>query len=94
MSVVFTRRVVIPPGVLIQELSGEAVLLNLETERYFGLDEMGTCIWKALTGSASIQEAYELLLSEYEVDSEQLRNDLQDLIERLVENGLLEVSPG
>jgi hypothetical protein len=90
----FSRRVVIPPGVLVQELPGESVLLNLDTERYFGLDEMGTVIWRTLTRSDSIQAGYEILLAEYEVDREQLRQDVGEFVERLVEHGLLEVLPG
>jgi hypothetical protein len=38
--------VVPSPEVLVQELEGEAVLLNLASERYFGLDDVGTRIWQ------------------------------------------------
>jgi hypothetical protein len=31
-----TKRVVVPAHVLIRHLDGESVLLNLESERYFG----------------------------------------------------------
>jgi hypothetical protein len=75
-----------------RELDGESVLLNLQSERYFGLDEVGTRMWVALSTSESIQTAYEDLLSEYDVDAEQLHQDLESLIEKLVEHGLVEVS--
>lgn len=35
-------RVVVPSHVLVRFLNKESVLLNIETERYFGLDETGT----------------------------------------------------
>jgi hypothetical protein len=81
-----------PADVLIRELDGEAVLLNLKSEAYFGLDEVGTRMWQVLTTSESIEAAYETLLAEYEVEPARLHQDLTGLIDRLVEHGLLEVS--
>ena len=79
-----------PSHVLVQQIAGESILLNLQSERYFGLDEVGTRIWNLVTTSKSIESAYEALLGEYEVDAEQLRRDVQSLVLNLVENGLLE----
>ena len=87
----FTRRVSIPEQVLIQHLDGEAVLLNLETETYFGLDEVGARIWTLLEGSDSIQAAYEALLEEYEVEPEPLRADLAAFLVQLLEHRLIEL---
>ena len=85
-------RVSVPSDVLVQDTLGdESVFLNLNTERYFGLDKVGTCMWKTLTTSESIQAAYEALLAEYDVEADLLRRDLIDLIERLLAQGLVEV---
>lgn len=83
-----------PAHVLVRQVEGESVLLNLESEQYFGLDEVGTGMWAALTRADSIEAAYQALLGEYEVDAEQLRQDLQTLIEKLVEKGLLKLDGG
>lgn len=88
----FTARVRVPAHVLVQEIGGESVLLNLENERYYGLDQTGTRIWALLTTEGSIQAAYERLLEEYDVDAEKLRSDVQELIEKLIENGLVETA--
>lgn len=92
MSISFGERLVLPEDVLISNVQGESVLLNLNSERYFGLDEVGTRMLSVLTASNSIQTAYEALLEEYEVENEALRRDLADLIDRLVDQGLLEVA--
>lgn len=92
MSISFTMRVSIPQDVLIRELDGESVILNLNSERYFGLDEVGTRMWQALSDCELIQDAYETLLNEYDVAPEELRKDLDLLIEQLVEHGLIYVS--
>ena len=39
------QTVTLSPEVISQEVSGETVLLDLESENYFGLDEVGTRIW-------------------------------------------------
>jgi len=84
----------VPPDILISELSGESVILNLKSECYFGLDEMGTRMWTALTTAESVQAAYERLLAEYDVSEEQLKQDLIDLVGKLTEQGLVEVTGG
>ena len=88
----FDQRVILPSDVLISNVSGESVLLNLKSERYFGLDEVGTRMLSVLTESKSIQAAYETLLDEYEVDAAELRNDLDSLIDKLIDQGLMEVA--
>ncbi len=88
-----TDRAAAPAHVLVRILDRESVLLNLETERYFGLDEIGTRMWQLVTASQDIQAAYQELLAEYDVEPELLRTNLTDLLGQLVENGLLQVLP-
>src|ERR1700674_4199958 len=90
--VLFSDKVSVPAHVLVRFLDKEAVLLNIETERYFGLDETGARMWQLATTSANIDAAYHALLSEYDVDAEMLREHLSDLLEKLVDNGLLTVT--
>jgi hypothetical protein len=92
MSFSFDQKLVVTPDTLINVIEGESVLLNLKSEYYFGLDQIGTRIWALLTTSDSIQAAYEALLDEYDVNADELRKDMQDLIEKLIANGLLEVA--
>ena len=91
--VTFSSRVVVPAHVLVRQLDKESVLLNLETERYFGLDETGTRMWQMVTSVPTVDTAYQLLLAEFDVEAEVLRNNLTELLGRLVENGLLQALP-
>ena len=75
--------------VLLQDLNGEAVLLNLANGQYYGLDENSYHMYKALIASGSVQAAYETLSQEYEVEPERLRADLDQFVAHLLENGLL-----
>ena len=85
-------RVVQPSHVLIRFLDKESVLLNIDTERYFGLDETGTRMWQLVTAAPKVQDAFQQLLDEYDVQPEQLRENLTELLDRLVENGLLQIA--
>ena len=91
--VTFSNRAVVPAHVLVRHLDGESVLLNLETEKYFGLDTTGTRMWELVTSSPSIEAAYGTLAREFEVEPETLRRHLAELLGQLVENGLLHVRP-
>jgi coenzyme PQQ synthesis protein D (PqqD) len=85
-------RVTVPAHVLVRFLDKESVLLNIETERYFGLDETGTRMWQIVTVAPSVDAGYVRLLDEYDVEAELLRSNLTELLTRLVENGLLEIT--
>ena len=89
MTVSFSDRVVVPDGVLISQLQEESVILNLESERYYGLDDVGTRFLSVLTSSESIEVAHQQLAAEYDVDPQELRQDLLALVEKLVDQGLL-----
>ena len=89
----FSDRAATPAHVLVRLLDQESVLLNLETEQYFGLDETGTRMWQLVTTSPNIDAAYQELLAEYDVQPEMLRENLTELLGHLVEHGLLQVLP-
>ena len=48
-------------------------------------------MWTVLTTAPSLQKAYDTLLSEYEVEPEVLRKDMEDLLQKLVNQGLVEI---
>ena len=89
----FEDRLVQPANVLVRFLDKEAVLLNIDTERYFGLDETGTRMWQLVTAAPNIDAAYQELQNEFDVESELLRLHLTELLGRLVDNGLLQIQP-
>jgi hypothetical protein len=87
----FSDRVEVPTHVMVRSLEKESVLLNLETESYYGLDETGTRMWQVVTAAPSIEVAYGELLEEFDVEAELLRQNLSELLGRLVDIGLLRV---
>jgi hypothetical protein len=89
MTISFSDRVEVPKHVLVGFLDNESVFSNLETEHYYGLDEIGTWMWQAVTAAPYIEAAYEQLLSQFDVEAQQLRQNFSEFLERLVNDGLL-----
>ena len=85
------QKVTFADTVFAQEVDGEMVLLDMESENYFGLDEVGTAIWQAMQEKETLREVLGLLLEQYEVEEEMLENDLSDFVGKLVERGLVKV---
>ena len=75
--------------VVFRNVAGEAVLLNLATGTYFGLDTVGTRMWHLIADHGSTERVVETLLAEYEVEEVRLRCDLDNLIRQLLEKGLM-----
>ena len=92
MAISFSDRVRVPDDVLISNLQEESVILNLDSERYYGLDDVGTRFLSVLNTADSIEAAYETLVEEYDVDGEMLRQDLVSLVEELLEQGLVKIA--
>lgn len=82
-------RVRIQDDVLFQELQGEAVLLNLTTGVYLGLDQIGTRVWQVLQEDGELNRVMEVMLQEYDVTQEKLAEDLLNLVGQMEKQGLL-----
>src|SRR5271169_803201 len=94
MPLAFSTRIIPASDVMFRMVDDEIIMLNLKTELYLGCDAVGTRMWVALTGSDSIQAAYELLLTEFDVEAGELRRDLEEFVGKLLEQGLIEIKPG
>ena len=85
-------KITIPKDVVFREIAGEAVILNLQTGKYFGLDEVGTQMWQALAKHAEIKLALEDLAAEYETTKDQLEHDLLELVDNLAVHQLIGIN--
>jgi hypothetical protein len=86
------QKVAFSPDVISQEVSGETVILDLESECYFGLDAVGTRIWQLIRDNGELRTIYNTLLDEYDVEASRLQSDLEALITDACERGLITLS--
>ena len=81
------------PSLIFQKVADGAVLFSPRTETYFGLNEVGVAVWALLPPVASsLDELCERLLTQYpEVPLETLRQDVSDLLDGLLKEGLVQL---
>jgi hypothetical protein len=85
------RFVRVPSAVLSRDLQGEAVLLQLETGEYFGLDETGARIWQLIVEKGNLEAVEAALCDEFDVDAAVASSDLNTLVDELVARKLIEI---
>jgi hypothetical protein len=88
-----TSRVKLSEDVLFQELQGDAVLLDLKTGVYFGLDRVGTRMWHLMGETGTLSGVVDTILEEFDVTRDRCSADVLSLVGRLEEQGLLSVEP-
>jgi hypothetical protein len=84
--------VTITPEVVFKELRGEAVLLDLASGIYFGLDETSTRLWQLLMSHGSLRRTFDSMLEEFEVEPERLQRDLLEFVAELTRRRLVTIS--
>ncbi len=92
MGKLLPESVEIGDDVIFQKLNDEAVVLNLATQDYFSLDNVGTSMWSLLVEFGNLETVVGRLSSVYDVETETLRRDLCSLVQQLVGSGLLKAS--
>lgn len=74
------------------ELSGEAVILQLSSGTYYGLNEVGARIWELIQQPQRFDDVLSALLDEYEIEPDACRHDLVEILMALKDAELVTVS--
>ena len=72
------------------DLAGEAVILDLKSGKYYGLNTVGASIWNLIQEPITIGDIRDAVLEEYDVETERCESDLITLIQKLAAERLLE----
>jgi hypothetical protein len=78
-------------GFVDAEIDNEVVALSVEKGTCYGLNGVGSKIWRALATPIRIGDLCSALLSEYEVDPDVCERQVIDLLEELRAEGLIDV---
>jgi hypothetical protein len=79
------------PDQLSCDLSGKAVILNLNSGMYYGIDEIGALIWTTLEEPRSVEYLREIILRGYPVDKETCNRDMMAFLADMQSAGLIEI---
>ena len=90
MGLTLDQIVAVSEDAVFRELDGEAVVLNLETGVYYGLDSVGTAIRQAIELRGSLRQAFERIVAEFAADPATVESDLIELAGNLLDKGLWE----
>jgi Coenzyme PQQ synthesis protein D (PqqD) len=75
--------------VLVQESSGTLVLLNLESGKYYSLDEVGGRVWELSDGIRTVEDIVIQLCQEYDQSAEIVRTDVLELLQDLADERII-----
>lgn len=82
------------PDVVSTELGEEAVLLHLQSQRYYTVNETGLAIWSLLAEPRSLDEIVEALAQDFEVTREDARTAARAFLDELLADGLVREAEG
>jgi hypothetical protein len=88
MALTLDQAVAVSEDAVFRELDGESVVLNLETGMYYGLDAVGTTVWRAIEPKGTLRQALERVLAEFDAEQAAAETDLLELAARLIDKGL------
>jgi Coenzyme PQQ synthesis protein D (PqqD) len=80
------------PSVLTAEVDGEIVMMSIEQGRYFGLDDIGSDIWKRIEPPCSFAALVDGLAADYDADRATIAADVHSLLGRMVEQDVVRLA--
>ena len=84
--------VVVADNVVSCDLDTEVAILNLKDGVYYGLDPVGAKIWNLIQKPIVLDKLVEKIYEEYDVDKEQCKNDIFELVGEFLDNGLVNIN--
>jgi hypothetical protein len=80
------------PSVLTAEVDGEVVMMSIQQGQYFGLDDIGSDIWKRIEPPCSFAALIDGLTADYEADRATILADVQGLLHRMAEQDVVRLT--
>ncbi|HEY6213799.1 MAG TPA: PqqD family protein [Vicinamibacterales bacterium] len=78
--------------IVVRELSGESVLLDLESGIYFGLNGVGTRAWTLMAQGGSLRDVHTALAGEFDASAATIEGELLRFAAELCQHGLCRVA--
>jgi hypothetical protein len=77
---------------LASDIGGEVILMNIEVGRYYGLDDIGSRIWRSIEQPIVVEQLCQSMAMQYKADIEVVTSDVLTLLNRLLEQQLITVA--
>ena len=86
--------VVVAKDQISRDLDGEAVILNMKSGIYCGLNEVGARIWQLIQEPKSVKDVLDTLLEQYDIEPDRCEREVLALLQQMGERGLIEIKNG
>jgi hypothetical protein len=77
------------PDVVVQVINGEALILKLQEEEVFSLNETGARVAQLIGDGYSLDRVIDTLTSEYATAKADVEREVNDLLQALLSRGLV-----
>jgi hypothetical protein len=78
-------------SVLTGGVSGETVMMNIKSGRYFGLDDIGSAIWQRLEAPRRFGDLVDQLAADYDADPATIMDDVRTLLAEMATYDLVKL---
>jgi hypothetical protein len=75
-------------------VDADLVILNLQTNNYIGLDNIGRRIWELLDTPSPVAEVARKMCAQFSGPPEVIERDVLALLQEMAEEGMIDVSQG
>jgi hypothetical protein len=79
------------PNQVSTDLGGEVVVMGLQSEEYFSLEDVGARIWNMIEKPRTVREILDAIVRDYAVERERCERDLLAVLREMENEGLVEV---
>lgn len=81
-------------GNLVSDMGGEKVMMSISSGKYYNLGSTGGRIWELIAEERTLNNLIETLAAEYDIQTEQCREQVVSFLEHLSREGLINISRG
>ena len=78
-------------NLLVSEMDGEAVMLDVASGKYFNLNVVGNSVWQHIVSPKTISSICQNICDQYFVDSASCEADVARFVGELIDNGIVEI---
>jgi hypothetical protein len=75
-------------------VDGDLVILNLATNNYVGLDDIGSRIWTLIEAPVRVRDLTDALAAQFSGDAATIGDDVTGFLGELIDEGLVRVVAG
>jgi hypothetical protein len=77
--------------IVASDIDDEKVMMSVEKGQYYNLDPVGSRVWELIDKPVNVADLIDALLLKYDVDRETCERDVLAFLEKLREDGILQV---